>query len=140
MVLLDTAPLVALCDARDSLHRTAVRHLKLLSGLQFGLCEPVLTEACFLLSTPPQRARLSRLLEAFNVSPVLPDDEFTMWKQVFKWLDKYRHHEPDFADAYLAVLCGLDSKYRIWTYDQEFRTVWRKPNGAAIPMAVRGKH
>jgi len=25
----------------------------------------------------------------------------------------------------------------VWTYDHEFRTTWRKPDGKSIPQAVR---
>ncbi|MGH9253776.1 MAG: hypothetical protein ACRD3C_04320, partial [Vicinamibacterales bacterium] len=37
----------------------------------------------------------------------------------------------------IAVLCGRDARLKVWTYDREFRTTWRKPDGRAIPMAVR---
>ena len=26
---------------------------------------------------------------------------------------------------------------RLWTYDREFRTTWRRPDGTAIPLATR---
>ena len=47
MILVDTTPLVALCDARDSKHRTAVKHLESLAAADFVVCDAVLTEACF---------------------------------------------------------------------------------------------
>jgi predicted nucleic acid-binding protein len=137
MILIDTTPLVALCDPRDSLNRTALRHLNLLAKSDFVLCEPVLTEVSFHLSAPSQRNRLQRTLEALHVSPVAVDDGQTLWTEVFTWLQKYRDHHPDWADGYLAVLSGRDRKYKVWTYDLEFRTIWRKPNGSPIPMAVR---
>ena len=137
MILIDTTPLVALCDLRDSLNKTALKHLKVLAKSQFAICEPVLAEACFHLSGPSQRNRLQQTLERFGVLPVPVDDSQSLWKEVFSWLDKYRNHEPDWADGYLAVLCGRDRKFKVWTYDIEFRTIWRKPNGSPIPMAVR---
>lgn len=137
MILIDTAPLVALCDPRDSLNKTALRHLKALAQSQFVICEPVLAEACFHLSIPSQRDRLRQTLKALDVLPVSVDDVQTLWKEVFDWLNKYSEHEPDWADGYLAVLSGRDRKYRVWTYDAEFRTVWRRPNGSAIPMAAK---
>jgi hypothetical protein len=36
----------------------------------------------------------------------------------------------------LAVLSGRDQHLKVWTYDREFRTAWRRPDGTAIPMAV----
>jgi predicted nucleic acid-binding protein len=137
MILIDTTPLVALCDPRDSLNKTALRHLKVLAKSEFAVCEPVLYEVCFHLDAPAQRRRLQQTLERLDVSPISVDDAQTLWKEVFDWLDQYRDHEPDWADAYLAVLCGRDRKYKVWTYDSEFRTIWRKPDGSPIPMAVR---
>ena len=137
MILIDTTPLVALCDPRDSLHATALRHLKSLGKSQLAICEPILCEACFHLSTSPQRNRLQLTIESLGIVPVSVDDSRSLWKEVFDWLKKHADHEPDWADGYLAALAGRDPKYRVWTYDVEFRTIWRRPNGSAIPMAVR---
>ena len=137
MILIDTTALVAICDPRDSLNKTALRHLKTLAGSQFAICEPVLAETCFHLSALSQRNRLQATLEALDVAPASIGDSTSLWKEVFNWLNKYADHEPDWADGYLAVLCGRDRKCKVWTYDAEFRTIWRKPDGSAIPMAVR---
>ncbi len=137
MILIDTTPLVALCDQRDSLNKTALRHLKVLAKSQFAICEPVLAEVCFHLPASSQRSRLQRTLEALNVVAAPVEDSQSLWKDIFDWLNKYSDHEPDWADGYLAALCGRDRRYKVWTYDKEFRTIWRKSNGAAIPMAVR---
>ena len=137
MILVDTTPLVALCDPRDSLNKTALKHLKGLEKSQFAVCEPVLTEACFHLSAPSQRERLRQVIETLNVIPLPANEGPSLWDEVFGWLSKYADHEPDWADAYLAVLCGRDRSYRLWTYDVEFRTTWRRPDGSLIPMAVR---
>ena len=79
MILIDTTPLVALCDARDSLHRTAWKHLAILRRETFAVCDPSLTEACFHLSHHPQRRRLRRLLEELNVSELTPGAEAPLW-------------------------------------------------------------
>ena len=44
--------------------------------------------------------------------------------------------DPDFADAWLAVLSGMDAKIQIWTYDKGFAKIWRRPDGTLIPLAV----
>lgn len=137
MILIDTAPLVALCDARDSKHRAAVRHLDLLSASEFLVCDAVLTETCFHLPYAHQRQRLRALLHDLNVQPVPVTRERDFWLEVVDWLVKYADHEPDWADGCLAVLSGQDKDLKVWTYDREFRTTWRRPNGTAIPMAVR---
>jgi hypothetical protein len=41
------------------------------------------------------------------------------------------------ADGCIAVLSGRDRRLKVWTYDREFRTTWRRPDGTVIPMAVR---
>ncbi len=137
MILVDTTPLVALCDPRDSLNKTALRHLQALSKSQLFICEPVLTEVSFHLQAPSQRLRLQQTLERLHVQPVEIADLHTLWREVFEWLSVYSDHDPDWADAYLAVLSSRDRKYKVWTYDIEFRTIWRKRNGSPIPLAVR---
>ena len=113
MILLDTAPVVALCDPRDALNAIAARDLDRLSHQTLVACEAVLTEACALLWHPVQRRRLRRFVEEFSVE-----------------------HEPDWADGYLAVVSGRQRRFRVWTYDREFKTTWRRPDGTRIPLAV----
>jgi predicted nucleic acid-binding protein len=137
MILIDTTPLVALCDTRDSLHRTAWRHLVGLSRETFAVCDPALTEACFHLPHHRQRLRLRRLLEELNVSMLTAGDDLSVWSTVFDWIEKYADHEPDWADGYIAVLCGRDRTLKVWTYDKEFRTTWRRLDGSVMPLAVR---
>ena len=136
MILVDTTPLVALCDARDSKHRTAVKHLESLAARDFLVCDAVLTEACFHLPHHSQRQRLRLLLHDLDMrSPLTHEPDFRF--EVFDWLTKYADHDPDWADACLAVLSGHDKNLKVWTYDREFRTTWRRPNGSAIPLAVK---
>jgi len=137
VILIDTTPLVALCDARDSKHRTALKHLELFASDELGVCDAVLTEACFHLPNRSQRQRLRALLRDLSMQALPLTDERAFWLDVFDWLAKYADHEPDWADACLAVLSGRDKDLKIWTYDREFLTTWRRPNGAAIPLAVR---
>lgn len=137
MILIDTAPLVALCDARDSKHRMAVRHLESLSANNFLVCDAVLAETCFLLPYRHQRQRLRALLHDLRVQPFPVTRERDLWFEVLDWLIKYADHEPDWADGCLAVLSGRDTDVKVWTYDREFRMTWRRPNGTAIPLAVR---
>jgi predicted nucleic acid-binding protein len=137
VILIDTTPLVALCDARDSKHRTALKHLESFASDELGVCDAVLTEACFHLPHRSQRQRLGALLRDLRMQAPPLTDERAFWLDVFDWLAKYADHEPDWADACLAVLSGRDGDLKIWTYDREFRTTWRRPNGTIIPLAVR---
>lgn len=136
MILLDTGPLVALCDPRDARHQTAVAHLRPLAKGEFAVCDAVLTETCFHLPHDSQRKRLRALLQDLTVAvvPATQDHQFVL--DVFAWLETYADHEPDWADGCLALLSERD-RVKVWTYDREFRTTWRRRNGTAIPMAVR---
>ncbi len=135
MILLDTGPLVALCDPRDGLNRTALRDLNRVFREPLVLCAPVLTEACFLLPHAIQRERLRRVIAELPVRAYRSDDEQSLWIEVFAWLGRYREHEPDWADGYLAVVAGTDRRFKVWTYDREFRTTWRRPDGRPVPLA-----
>jgi predicted nucleic acid-binding protein len=137
MILIDTTPLVALCDARDEKHRVAVRHLASLISSEFTVCEAVLAETCFHLPYRSQRLRLRALLNDLHVQPVPAANGGDFWVEVFDWLTKYADQEPDWADGCLAVLSGRYRDAKVWTYDREFRTTWRRPNGTVIPLAVR---
>lgn len=136
MILVDTAPLVALCDPTDGLHATAARDLHRLRRTPLVLCAPVLTETCFHLARAAQRQRLRRVLEEFSITPYASDHEEALWLDVLDWLARYAEHEPDFADGYLAVVSGIERQSKVWTYDSEFRTTWRRRDGTRIPLAV----
>ena len=136
MILIDTTPLVALCDARDSLHRVALRDVQTLAPERLGVCEAVLMEACFHLAADAQRQRLRAVLDQLHIAAAPRSDDRGFWLGVLDWLSKYSAHEPDWADGCLAVLSGRDASVKVWTYDREFRTTWRRPDGTAIPMAV----
>lgn len=136
MILIDTTPLVALCHARDSKHKTASKQLEELASGELAVCEAVLVEACFHLPRRAQRERMLATLDRLDIAslPNVPDDRFR--GDVFRWLLKYADHEPDWTDGCIAVLCGRDEKLHVWTYDREFRTTWRRPDGTRIPLAV----
>lgn len=129
--------LVALCDARDAKHRTALKQLESLAEQEFAVCDAVLTEASFLLPHRSQRQRLRALLHDLDVWPLPVKHERILFLDVFDWLAKYADHAPDWADGCLAVLSGQDKNLKLWTYDREFRTIWQRPNGTTIPLAVR---
>jgi predicted nucleic acid-binding protein len=134
VILIDTTPLVALCDARDPYHAQAVDDLQALAGSSLATCEPVVVEACFHLPHRMQRLRLGALLDRLDVAavPAAPDRRYR--RQVFDWLARYAEHEPDWAGACLCVLSSHLAAARIWTYDREFVTTWRRMDGTPIPL------
>jgi predicted nucleic acid-binding protein len=136
MILVDTGPLVALCDTRDRKHAAAVSHLATLVPRGLVVCEAVLVDACFLLPDAHHRARLHALCEDLRVEASATHDA-AFRADVFAWLLKYADHRPDWADGCVAVLSGRHLNAKVWTYDREFRTTWRRLDGRAIPLAVR---
>ena len=135
MILVDTGPLVALCDERDKLHRRALRELDDLPLSGRGVCLPVLAEALFLLSAVHLRKRLELLFEENIFEPYPLREPEHRLSQCFQWLEEYEEHAPDFADAYLIVASSAEANSRIWTFDREFSTVWRLPNGRPVRLA-----
>jgi predicted nucleic acid-binding protein len=136
VILVDTTPLVALCDPSDALHARALRDLDRLRRRDFVVCGPVMAEACFLLPRSVQRQRLERIVSDLSMRPLVMTEEGEVWTEVFRWLKRYAEHDPDWADAYLAIVSGREKRASVWTYDREFRTTWRRLDGGSIPVAV----
>jgi predicted nucleic acid-binding protein len=136
VILLDSGPLIALLDQRDRLNGRALADLSRLGARRLYACAPVLTEVCFALSAAFHRARLADLLRRLDVQGVRIENERTLWEEVLAWMGRYAEHSPDLADAWLAVLSQRERRLRLWTYDREFKTVWRRPDGSRIPLAV----
>lgn len=130
MILVDTNVLVALVLPKDPLHERATRDLERLVRQELRVLPSVLAEACFLLGRREQRARLEELLTALRVRPAIEP----AWERVFEWLARYGEHEPDWVDGCLVVMASRD--HRIWTYDGEFRAVWRRLDGSRVPLAA----
>jgi predicted nucleic acid-binding protein len=137
VTLVDTGPLVSLVDPQDAFHDTARAQLERLAPQGLCTCDAVVTEACFHLPHESQRRRLAAVLDRFDVTPLSAADPREFWRDVFAWVLKYQEHDPDWADGCIAVLSGQDVRLKVWTYDREFRTTWRRPDGTAIPMATR---
>ena len=133
MILIDTNVLVALVDDRDPLHARAAEDLRKPKRSQFRVLEAVLSEACFLLPELAARRRLRFLLTRLAIRSFSVDESW--WPDVFDWVERYADHEPDFADAQLVVASGR-RKCRVWTYDREFTTTWRRLDGSRVPLLV----
>ena len=130
MILIDTNVLVALVLPKDRLHERATRDLEKFVRQELRVLPAVLVEACFLLPRAQQRARLAELLGAVRVRQAHEPS----WTLVFQWLGRYAEHEPDWVDASLVVMASREQ--RVWTYDEEFRTMWRRLDGTHVPLAA----
>jgi predicted nucleic acid-binding protein len=137
VILVDSTPLVALCDRRDALHTRAVRDLDRLARQRLFVSDAVLAEVMHLLPGEPSRLRLAHLVEGLPVGALRDERPIESRRDAFRWLAQYAEHSPDWADATLVIASSHDKKARVWTYDSEFKTTWRRPNGTRVPLAVR---
>jgi predicted nucleic acid-binding protein len=137
VILIDSTPLVALCDRKDALHLRAVRDLDRLARQRFVVSDAVLAEALHLLPEEPSRLRLAHLVASLPIGVLRDEHPDESRIEAFRWLAQYAEHKPDWADATLVIASSKDKKVRVWTYDSEFKTTWRRPNGTRVPLADR---
>jgi predicted nucleic acid-binding protein len=131
----DANVLVALADDEDDLHARAIRDLKHLGRGPFGSTVPVLSESFYLLPEGHLRLRLRSYLQRLRI--VILETQVDAWEAIFDWMERYEEHEPALADAQLVALSAVDASCRVWSYDREFLTVWRRTDGTRVPSAVR---
>jgi predicted nucleic acid-binding protein len=137
VILIDTGPLVALAHPRDPYNSRAAAQLQRLRRQPLVTCVPVLAEAVFHLSAAYARRNLREFIERFDVNVIGPREAGIFVDGVFNWLEKYADHTPDFADGWIALLCGEDERLKLWTFDREFETHWKRPDGSSIPLATK---
>jgi predicted nucleic acid-binding protein len=136
VILIDTNVLVGLMLVTNSHHHRALEDLERLERQAFYLTLPVLTEISYHLSAQFLRTRLFSLINRLKIT-LYPREHEVPLERTFDWLMKYADHEPDFTDAHLIQISQLDRKVKIWTYDNEFHTIWRRLDGSRVPMATR---
>lgn len=117
--ILDTGPLVALLDRRDDLHSWATQTFR---AIQYPLltCEPVITEACFLLSSTygAQEAVMSLIKRGaieINFSLSNHADELS------KLIVQYSSVPMSLADACLVKMAELHKNRVLVTFDSDFQ-------------------
>lgn len=120
-VLLDAGPLVAYFSAREGLHDWAVDTLAALEG-PIVTCEPVLTEACFLLARNGLAA--TRILEPlqqrrFAIGLHMEDE----LPALYSLMRRYASVPMSLADACLVRMAEL-TDLPICTLDADF-TIYR---------------
>jgi uncharacterized protein len=134
-VLVDTGPLVALLDDRDALHRRALREARQIR-VPALVGVPVLTEALHFLRDPLTRSRLAVAFKRGSLQ-LVGQTSVAHVEAALTWLDRFADRSPDFADAYLVAWAASDSGVSIWTFDTEFRTVWRTASGRSVRLTQR---
>ncbi len=130
---LDTGPLVAWLDADDQWHDEATRMTR---GLRppFLVCEPVLTEACFLLRGQANAIRQIGIwldIGYIEIAFRLPDHA----ARAFALMEKYRDLPMSLADAGLVCMIEEDLADRVFTLDAHFRT-YRHSGRRVVPALM----
>ena len=133
LILIDTGPLVASVVRNDQAHGWAC---EIMSGLPAPLltCEPVLTEATYLLeqhgqdATAPLRAvQRGALRIAFGLNEELA--------AIASLMRRYRNVPMSLADACLVRMSELHERGTIFTTDSDFR-IYRQHGRSVIPVLM----
>lgn len=132
-VILDTGPLVAAIDHRDKYHQWTEETLAQIRP-PLITCEPVLTEACFLLSranTGPEPA-LEMLSRGAIAVPFRLDRQFDY---VARLMRKYGDIGISLAHACLVRMAELYDDAPVLTVDGRFK-VYRRHGRRVIPTLM----
>jgi predicted nucleic acid-binding protein len=132
-VALDTGPLVALVNGRDRYHRWAAEQWADIEP-PFLTCEPVLTEACFLVRQLPEGPR--RVLELLargilNVAYSVEADA----EALGRLMSRYADVPMSLADACLVRMVERHPAATVLTLDRDFR-VYRAHGRRVIPVLM----
>lgn len=129
--LLDTGPLVAFFDRRDERHLWSHEQM---GALQPPLltCEPVLTEACFLIRRGVGNpALVLRALQQGTLQVVF--DVQSEAAAIEALMRRYSDVPMSLADACLVRLSELHEDSRVFTLDRDFAR-YRRHGRKAIPL------
>lgn len=131
LTLLDTGPLVAFLNRNDRWHEWAKAQMgALLPPLL--TCEPVLTEACFLIQrNGGQPADLLKKLQAGVIEVALEIQ--TEASALEALMRRYEDTPMSLADACLVRLSELHSDCQVFTLDTHFRR-YRRHGRQVIPL------
>lgn len=124
-LLVDTGPLVALCDRRDGNHPACSRWMASFSG-QMITTWAVLTEVSHLAPSVAAGLSILRWVEQGGLD-VLPlgNDELMLASD---WMERYADRPMDLADASLVVAALKTGVTAVWTLDRSDFETYRLPN------------
>jgi predicted nucleic acid-binding protein len=132
-VLVDSGPIVALLDRRDTYHEWARREI---ANLHEPLltCEAVISEVFFLLSRV--RGGTSIFIALLRDGLVLASANFSYRDQsveILRHLQRYSDIPMSFADACLVRMSEIERDCIIFTTDRDFLT-YRRNRRQGIPL------
>lgn len=131
--IVDTGPLVAYFNGRDRWHRWVVEQMQTLSA-PLLTCEPVLTEACFLIHRAGgKEADLIRKLDQgiLEIALDLSEDAAS----IEALLKRYQDTPMSLADACLVRITERVSDCRLFTLDSDFEHYRR--NGRQVIQLLK---
>lgn len=132
-VIIDTGPLVALLNETETWHRWATEQAAELRW-PFLTCEPVITEACFLLARIPNGPQ--RVMEALSRGDIVLN--FALQdhvESVLALMAKYADQPMSLADACLVRMAELHPQARVFTLDRHFR-IYRMHGRKTVPVIM----
>ncbi len=132
-VLLDTGPLVAALNEPDQYHAWAGETLKALRP-PLLTCEPVLTEAAFLLRPVHNGTRRLHDLLKSGAVEIAFDLEDNL-SAVFSLMERYGDVPMSLADACLVRMAEIHERATVFTLDADFR-LYRKHGRHVIPTLM----
>lgn len=131
--LLDTGPLVSFLASGVRHHRWAVEQFKTLRPPVLT-CEPVLTEAAFLLTREGRDAdSIFELLDRGVIRIALTVQEERADLRAL--MRRYRNRPMSVADACLVRLSEIHPKAEVFTLDGDFR-IYRRHGNRVIPVLM----
>jgi predicted nucleic acid-binding protein len=139
MTLIDTGPLVAIHDARDSFYGPCVALLSRFQPQRVATTWACFAEAMYLLGSAGRyrlQAELwgawySGLLELIDLS----EDEIELSHHL---MDRYQDHPMDLADATLVAVADFRGLHKVFTLDTHFHS-FRLRDGSALDVILPSK-
>ena len=121
--IVDTGPLVAFFDRAERHHAWAVARIEELEA-PLLVCEPVLTEAVYLLSRFPRAPdTLFEFLQNGALSIVFQIEDHV--EALRRLLQKYRDTPMSLADACIVRMAEINEQHAVLTLDSDF-SIYRK--------------
>ena len=130
-VLADSGPLVAYFNRRDRWHRWSVEQMAALHP-PLVTCEPVLTEACFLIQKAGGKPAELVAWVTRGVLEIGVDIESGA-AEIGNLMSRYRDTPMSLADACLVRLAERIPDCRLFTLDSDF-SHYRRSGRRAIPL------
>lgn len=129
--LVDSGPLVAFYDRKDTWHRWAHEQMDALTPPLLST-EPVLTEACFLLQRGTGNPAVMLRAVQQGILQIAFDVE-TEASALETLIERYADVPMSLADASLVRLSELHRDSRVFTLDRDFRQ-YRRHSRQIVPL------